>query len=127
MARGTVFRYKGRPLDPQAIGRKLIVRAVLLGRVWQRGDSLTIGAEMVDVRNGWQIWGGQYNRKLTDLFLLQQEIAKEISESLRLKLSPEEKQRLAKRQTENPEAYQLYLRGRYAFNRRGAQSLKRAI
>jgi len=127
MSRNSVFRFKGPNSDPQAAAQALRVRAVLTGRILERGENLEVSAELVDARDNSHLWGGQYNRKLTDLFLLQQEIAKEISESLRLKLTREERQRLSKRQSENPEAYQLYLKGRYAFNRRGAESLKRAI
>jgi serine/threonine protein kinase/Tfp pilus assembly protein PilF len=115
MARTTVFRYKGKETDPQKIGRDLNVRAMVTGRVQQRGDNLLIQAELVDVQNGSQLWGGQFNRKLADVVGIQEEISKEISEKLRLKLTGEEKQRLTKRYTENAEAYQLYLKGLYYF------------
>jgi eukaryotic-like serine/threonine-protein kinase len=113
MARTTVFRYKGKEIEPQKIGRELNVRAMVTGRVQQHGDSLMIQAELVDAENGSQLWGGQFNRKLADVIGIQEEISKEISEKLRLKLSGEGKQRLTKRYTENAEAYQLYLKGRY--------------
>lgn len=113
MARTTVFRYKGKEIEPQKIGRELNVRAMVTGRVQQHGDSLMIQAELVDVENGSQLWGGQFNRKLADVIGIQEEISKEISEKLRLKLSGEGKQRLTKRYTENAEAYQLYLKGLY--------------
>ena len=103
------------------------VRAVLTGRIVQRGDTLQISAELVDARDNSQLWGGQFNRKVADLFLLQQEIAKEISESLRLKLSPAEEKRLSKRPTENGEAWQLYLQGRYYWNRREKDNLLKSI
>ncbi|HEV1993723.1 MAG TPA: protein kinase, partial [Candidatus Acidoferrum sp.] len=113
MARTTVFRYKGKDIDPQKIGRELKVRAMVTGRVQQRGDNLIIQAELVDVDKGSQLWGGQFNRKLADVIGIQEDISKEITEKLRLKLSGEEKQRLTKRYTENAEAYQLYLKGLY--------------
>jgi eukaryotic-like serine/threonine-protein kinase len=113
MARTTVFRYKGKEIDPQKIGRDLKVRAMVTGRVQQHGDSLIIQAELVDVEKGSQLWGGQFNRKLADVMGIQDEISKEISEKLRFKLTSEEKQRLTKRYTENAEAYQLYLKGLY--------------
>ena len=125
--RTTVFRYKGREVDPQAVGRDLDTRAVLAGRVLQRGDTLIIRAELVDVANESQIWGAQYNRKLSDIFSVQEEIAKEISEKLRLRLTSHERKRLAKRYTEKTEAYQLYLKGRYHWNRRTEEGLKKGI
>jgi serine/threonine protein kinase/Flp pilus assembly protein TadD len=127
IARTTAFRYKGRDVDPQKVGRDLGVRAVLTGRVAQRGDTLSIRADLVDAVEGSQLWGEQYNRKLSDIFALQEEIAKEISEKLRLKLTGEEKQRLAKRYTENTEAYEYYVKGRYYWNRRTADSLQKGI
>ncbi len=127
MARTTVFRYKGREDDPQKIGRDLGVGAVLVGRIHPRGELLTVQAELVDVASGSQLWGERYNRKLADLLAVQDEISREISEKLRLRLTGEEKSHLASARAVNPEAYQLYLKGRYAFNRRGAESLKRAI
>jgi serine/threonine protein kinase/tetratricopeptide (TPR) repeat protein len=127
MARTTVFRYKGKGIDPQKIGRDLNVRAMVTGRVQQRGDTLIVQAELLDVDKGAQLWGDQYNRKLADVFAVQQEISQQISEKLRVRLTGEDKTRLANRGTTSLEAYQLYLQGRYAFNRRGAESLKRAI
>src|SRR5262249_47515700 len=113
MARTTVFRYKGRDIDPQAVGRELVVDAVLIGRAAERGDTLTIQADLVRVSDGRELWGEHYNRKLSDVFAVQEEIARQISERLRVKLSGEEVRRLARRDTENTEAYQLYLKGRY--------------
>ena len=127
ISRNSVFRYKGQSVNPQAAARDLGVRAVLTGRVTQRGDSLTVSAELVDTRDDRQLWGEQYNRKMADLLSLQTDISREISEKLRLRLTGEEKSRLARARAVNPEAYQLYLKGRYAFNRRGAESLKRAV
>jgi serine/threonine protein kinase/Flp pilus assembly protein TadD len=113
IALGSTMRYKGRQMDPQAVGRELNVRAVLTGRLIQRGDDLSISAELVDVRDNRRLWGAQYNRKLADVLAMQEDISREISEKLRLKLSPEETRELAKRYTEKTEAYQAYLQGRY--------------
>ncbi|SPF56639.1 Serine/threonine protein kinase with TPR repeats [Candidatus Sulfopaludibacter sp. SbA4] len=113
MSRNAVFRYKGKETDARAVGRELGVRAVLQGRVTERGDNLFISAELVDVDDNSHLWGEQYNRKLADALAVQNEIAAQISDKLRLKLSSGQKARLAKRQTENPEAYRLYLQGRF--------------
>jgi serine/threonine protein kinase/Tfp pilus assembly protein PilF len=127
IARTTAFRYKGREVDPQKVGRELRVRAVLTGRVTQRGDTLRVQADLVDVAEGSQLWGQQYNRRLSDIFVVQEEITKEISEKLRLKLTGEEKQRLAKRYTESTEAYEYYVKGRYYWNRRTPEALRKGI
>lgn len=127
MARSTVFRYKDKALDPRALGRKLNVDAILLGRVQQRGDALLVGAELVDVQNGWQLWGEQYNRKLVDIFSVEEEISGEISEKLHRRLSGEDRSRLAKRYTRSTEAYQDYLKGRYQLNRLTEDALKKGI
>ena len=117
MARGTVFRYKGQEVDPREVGKALDVRVVLAGRVLQVGDRVVIRTELVDTANGSQLWGEQYNRKLSDILVVQEEIALEVAEKLRRKLSRGEKKQLAKRYTENTEAYQLYLKGRYFWNK----------
>src|SRR5712692_9888638 len=127
MARSAVFRYKGKEADPMAAGKELGVRAVLTGRILQRGDSLTISTELLDVRDNKQLWGEQYSEKVSDLLSVQREIAKEITSNLRLQLSTPEQKRLAKHYTENPEAYQLYLRGRYFWNKRSEEGIKKAI
>ena len=114
IARSTVFNYKGQPLDPQAVGRKLNVRAVLTGRVTQRGESLSIVAELVRVMDGTQLWGKQFpQRKLADVLAVQTEIAEQISEQLRFTLTGEQRLRVTKPPTENPEAFLLYTRGRW--------------
>ena len=113
----SVLRYKGKQSDPQIVGRELGVRAVLMGRLVQHGDELTISTELVDVRDHRRLWGGQLNRKLADITAVQSEIAMEKSEKLRLRLTGEEKQRLTKRYTRSSEAYQLYTMGRF-FNRK---------
>jgi serine/threonine-protein kinase len=125
--RSTVFRYKGRDEDPQQLGREMGVRAVLAGRVLRVDDALVVKVELVDVANESQIWGEQFTRRLTDIFALQEEIAREISEKLRLKLTGEDRRRLAKRYTDSTEAYQLYLKGRYCVNKRTFDRLKKAI
>ena len=127
MARSTVFRYKGQDADPQKIGSDLNVGAVLTGRVILRGDALSIQTELVDVFDGAQLWGEHYRRKASDIFAIQEEISQEISEKLRLKLRGEEKNRLAKRYTENTMAYQLFLKGRFHWSKRTGESLKKAI
>ena len=127
MARSTVFRYKGKEADPQKVGHDLGVRAVLTGRLLERGDTLVVQTELVDVSRGSQLWGEQYNRKLADTFAVQEDISRAISDKLRLRLSGEEKARLARRSIANPEAYQLYLKGRYEWNKRTAESLKDSV
>jgi eukaryotic-like serine/threonine-protein kinase len=126
MARSTVFRFKGENVDPQAIGRELDVRAVLTGRVVQRGDAFVVSAELVDAEDGSQLWGTTLNRRDTDVVVLQAEIAGELTDALRLRLSRDEAKRLGKRHTINAEAYQLYLRGRYFLNNRTGDSLRNA-
>ncbi|MGO9589928.1 MAG: protein kinase domain-containing protein [Candidatus Acidiferrales bacterium] len=127
MARSTVFRYKGQIADPQRVGSDLNVRAVLTGRVVQRGDSLTIGIELVDVAQGWRLWGEQYNGKLSEVVAVQQEIAGEISEKLQISLTGDEKKRLSKRPTQDAQAYQDYLRGRFYWNKRTPDGVKKGI
>jgi eukaryotic-like serine/threonine-protein kinase len=127
MARSTVFRYKGGAIDPREAGRELNVEAVVTGRVIQRGDTLVIGAELVDVTEGWQLWGSLYNRTLSQIFLVQDEVAAEIAEKLRVKLTGEDRKRLSKRYTESVAAYQAYLRGRYHWNKRTREGLEKGL
>jgi serine/threonine-protein kinase len=127
MARSTVFRYKGANIDPREAGHSLGVRAVMMGIVQQVGDQLVITAELVDVEDGSRIWGEQYHRKSSDILSLQPELAREISEKLRLRLSGEQKEKLTKRFTENREAYEFYLKGRYAWGKRGIEDLKKGV
>jgi len=127
IARSSVFRYKGRDADPLGVGHELGVRAVLTGRIMQRGDNLTVSAELVDVRENKQLWGEQYERKVSGVLAVQREIAKEISSNLRLKLSGAEQNRVTKHYTESAEAYQLYLKGRFYWNKRTGEALKKAI
>ncbi len=123
----SVSRYKGRETDAKLVGRQLGVRAIFKGRLTQRGDTLAISAELIDAQNDNHIWGQQYNRKLTEILALQDEIVKEITATLRLRLTGEEERRLAKRYTANPEAYQDYLKGRYWWNKRTEEGLNKGI
>jgi len=127
MARGTVFQYKGKEVDPRKVGHDLGVGAVIMGRLLQQGDKLTIQTELVNVSDGTELWGQQYNRKVADVFAVQEEIAKEISEKLRLKLSGAERQQLAKRSTENLKAFQYYMQGLSFAQRRTREDLLTAM
>jgi TolB-like protein len=109
MSRNSVFHYKGKDTDAQAVAKELKVQAVLTGRMTQRGDGLSISVELINAQDNSEIWGQQYNRKLADVFAVQEEIAKEISDRLRLKLTGAERQQLAKRPTENIKAFQYYM------------------
>jgi len=127
IAHSSVFRYKGRNPDPQTVGKELGVRALLTGRIVQRGDRLIISAELVDAGNNRRLWGGQYDRRPSDILAIQSEISREISEQLRSRLTNEEQRRVTKHYTENTEAYQDYLKGRYYWNKRTGEDIKRAI
>jgi eukaryotic-like serine/threonine-protein kinase len=127
MSRDTAFRYKGKEADAETVGRELGVRSVLKGRVTQRGDSLTISTELIDASDNSHIWGQQYNRKPSDIFLLQEKITKEITKALRLQLTGQEEKRLAKSYPANAEAYQDYLKGRYWLNKRNEAGLNTGI
>jgi eukaryotic-like serine/threonine-protein kinase len=127
VARSTAFRYKGREVDPQVVGRELNVRAVLMGRVRQMGDTLNIQVDLVDATTGAQLWGQEYERKISDVLSIKQAIAREVMEKLRLRLSGDEQRQLTKWDTTNAEAYELYLRGRFYWNKRTAEGLKKAI
>ena len=122
----TVLRYKGQQIDPVKVGAQLGVSAVLSGRIIQRGDNLTISAELVDVRYNKLLWGEQYQRPLSELLQTQREIAREIVDKLRLRVSGEETG-LAKHYTESNEAYQLYLRGRFYWNKRTPEGLAKSL
>ncbi|MGH9839247.1 MAG: BTAD domain-containing putative transcriptional regulator [Blastocatellia bacterium] len=127
MSASTVSRYKGGGIDPREVGRELGVRAVFSGRVLQQGDRLVIKTELIEVADGSQLWGEQYNQKLAGLLLMQEKMTQEISEKLRLRLSAVEQQRLAKRETESTDAYQAYLKGRYFWNKRTGEGFKKGI
>jgi serine/threonine protein kinase/Flp pilus assembly protein TadD len=123
----SVTRYREQQIDPQAVARDLGVRALLVGKVTQRGDDLLVSAELVDTRDNSHIWGEQYNRKLSGLLALQKEISRGISDKLRLRLSGEQKERLTKRYTESTEAFQLYLKGRYHLNKWTPEGWQKSI
>ncbi|MGH9704841.1 MAG: hypothetical protein ACRD4K_15810, partial [Candidatus Acidiferrales bacterium] len=125
--RSTAFRYKGQSTSPEQIGKELHVSAVVTGRVARRGDSYLIGAELIDVNKDSQLWGEQYTQKLSDILGIQDQISQSIFSHLKVEVSGAEQQRVAKRDTENPEAYQLYLRGRYFWNKRTDDGVKQAL
>lgn len=132
MSRNSVFRYKvpdasAVPPDAQQVGRELGVQAVLTGRVVKRNDHLFISIELVDARDNSHLWGAQYGRKLADSFTLQETIAYEIAENLRLHLSGDEERRLRKRYTETGKAYENYLKGRYYFNKLTPDGVEKGI
>ena len=127
IARSSSFKYKGKDADPQEVARALNVEAVLSGRVLQRGENLLISAELMDARDETQMWGEQYNRLATDLLQVQTEISGEIAEKLRLRLSADERQQLAKRETVNPAAYELLLKGRFHQNKENTEGTKKAL
>lgn len=126
-ARTTVFRYKGRNLPPQMIGQDLGVRAVLTGTLAQRGEALVMQVDLVDAADGAQLWGEQFNRQGAELFVMQDELAQRILDKLRLRLTGEEKKKVTKRHTQNVQAYQLYMKGRFFWNRRTPDGFRQAI
>ncbi len=127
IARSSVFRYKGQKIDPLKAGQELGVHAVLTGRLVQRGDSLTISTELLDVRENKQLWGEQYNEKVADILSMQRAIAGQISNHLRLKLSGPDQNRVTRVYTQNTDAYQLYLKGRFLWNKRTSESLEKSV
>ena len=127
MSRDSAFMFKGKDTDAQVVGQKLGVRAVLKGRVMQRGDNLEISAELVDTRDDSHIWGQQYSRKASDIFALQGDLAKEMTSMLRMRLTGEDERRMEKSYTGNPEAYQLYLQGRFWWNKRTEEGLSKSV
>ncbi|MFL6227867.1 MAG: protein kinase domain-containing protein, partial [Pyrinomonadaceae bacterium] len=126
-ARSSVFRYKGKEVDPKKIASELNVQAILNGRVAQRGDQLTLGLELIDARTENVIWSEQYNRQQSDLVSLQSEIARDVSSKLRLKLSGADEQKLNKVYTTNPDAYQLYLKGQFYWNKLTPEAQSRSL
>ena len=127
MSRDSAFMFKGKDTDAQKVGQQLGVRAVFKGRVMQRGDNLEISAELVDARDNSHVWGQRYNWKLADVFALQDDVAKEITTALRMRLTGEDEKRMARSYTENPEAYQDYLKGRYWWNKKTEEGLNKGI
>ena len=127
MARSTVFRFKGKEEDPRQIGQTLGVDAVLTGRITQHGDELNIRADLVNAADGTELWGDQYVRKLADISRIQDEIGRDISSNLRISLGGGEQRRLEHAGTTNAQAYRLYLQGRYYWNGRSPEGLKKSI
>ena len=123
----SVFRYKGKATDLQTVAKELGVDSVMTGRLTQRGDNLTISVNLVDTRNGKSLWGEQYERKMSELLATQREIAAEITNNLKMKLSGESEQKMAKKYTDNNEAYQLYLQGRFHFAKRTKDDIRKGI
>ena len=126
-ARSSVFRYKGKEFDPKKIASELNVQAILTGRIVQRGEQMTLNLELIDVQTENVLWGNKYERKSSDLVSLQSEIARDVSGNLKSKLSDADEQKITKNYTANPEAYQLYLKGRYQWNKRTGDALKQAV
>jgi len=126
MARSTVFSYKGHEVNAQKVGKELNVDAVLMGRVSQRSNMISIQVDLVNVADGSELWGDQYNRNMADLLTVQGDIAKEIYSNLRPRLTGEEAQGLGKHATENPEAYQAYLQGLFYWNKWTEDGFKKA-
>ena len=122
-----VLRYKGREVDPQTVGRELNVRAVLMSRLTQQGDNLAISTELVDARDNRHLWSEQYNRKVLDLLVVQGEIAQNVSDRLRLRLTGEEKKLLAKQHTENTDAYLHYSLGNYYYRQNTKEAFEKSI
>lgn len=127
MSRNAAFRFKGPNHDPLDAGRSLNVGAVLTGRLVKLEDSLVIKTELIKVEDGSQLWGAEYKSRLADIFSVQDEVSKKISQSLRVRLSGEDEEKLAKRYTKDAEAYQLYLKGRYFWNKRNEEGFRNGI
>ena len=127
ISRNSAFRYKGRTIDAEAVGRELDVEALVLGRIVQRGDELSVSAELVRTRDSGQIWGERYQLKAADIFSIQENIAREISDALRVQLTSEQEELLTKRFTTSSEAYEAYLKGRYHWNRRTEEGIRQGI
>jgi len=126
MSRASVFHYKGRDVDPQAVAHDLNVQGVVTGRIVQHRDQLIVSAELIDARTNRNLWGEQYDRKLADVLAIQQEITGAISTKLRERLTGAAPKQAGKGGTNDPEAYQLYLKGRYYWEKRTPESLEKA-
>jgi len=126
-SRNSVFRYKGKDVDVQKVGKELTVDALLTGRVVQHGDMVQVSADLTNVQDNTEIWGEQYEHKASDIIALQQQIAGDIVGKLRSRMTGAEKQQVTKQGTQNPEAYQLYVKGRYSWNKRTLADLNTAI
>ncbi len=127
MSSNAVFRFKGKNADPQEVGRTLKVGAVLAGRLVKKDDRMIIKTELINVSDGSQLWGAEYDNDLSDIFSVQDEISRKISETLRVRLTGKDAEKLTKRDTRNTEAYQAYLKGRYFWNKRDEAGLRNGI
>ncbi len=125
--RTTAFHYKGQKADPEKIGKELNVRAIVTGRVTQRGDTFVVGVELIDVSKQAQLWGEQYSQNMADVMAVQEKISRAITDNLKMQLTGSEQQKLTKRSTENAEAYQLYLKGRYYSDKFTEDGLKKGL
>jgi serine/threonine protein kinase len=126
MARSSVFHYKGREVDPATVAKDLKVQAVVTGRIIQRGDQLTVSSELIDARTQRNLWGDQYDRKMSDLVAVQRDISSAITSHLRERLAGKTNAPTSKGGTTDPEAYQAYLKGRYYWEKRTRESLEKA-
>jgi eukaryotic-like serine/threonine-protein kinase len=127
IARNSVFSYKNKSPNLQQVAKQLSVQALLTGRVFMQGDTLDVRVELTDALNNTQLWGDHYTRKVADIFSVQDEIAQQVTDVLRLRLTSGQQEQVTKRYTDNPEAYRLYLQGRYYFNESSEGSLSRAV
>ena len=127
MSRTSVFRYKGQEIDPEEVGRKLKVQTLLTGRVARQGETVSINLDLMDARDNRQLWGDHYTHNISDLVTAQAEISRKVLEQLRVKLTGEQEERVTKHYTNNPEAYQLYLKGRFQWNKLSKDGLNKAI
>jgi serine/threonine protein kinase/Flp pilus assembly protein TadD len=127
IARNSSFKYNGKEVDPQDIATTLGVDSILMGRVTQRGEDVLISVELINTRDKTQIWGEQYNRKASDLLQLQSEISREIAQRLRLHLTTGQVEQLEKKETVKPQAYELFLKGRFHWLKSGSENRKKAI
>ncbi len=126
-SRNSVFRYKGKDVDAQKVGSELGVSALVSGRVTPHGDNVEVSAELTDVRDNTELWGQRYSGKSTEIISLEQQMAGDLAAKLRSGMSTSEKQQVTRQGTQNPEAYELYLKGRYAWNKRTPADLEAAI
>jgi adenylate cyclase len=127
MARSTVFRYKGRHVNAQTVGCELGVRAVLLGRLQRIGDRIVMRGDLVDATDGSHLWGGQFQREAADVLAVQEGLAQEVADQLRLRLTRDDRKRLQKRHTQNVRAYEAYMRGRFQLAKRTNEGFAKAI
>ena len=127
IARTSSFQYKGKDANPQEVSRALGVHAIVLGHVVQRDENLVVSVELIDTRDKTQVWGERYTRRTNDVQAVQEDIARMISEKLRVKLTGAQQQQMAKRATENPQAYELYLTGLFHFRRPGLEGVRKSL